>query len=197
MKMQPIDTMGSLYSSGGLRFGGFQTDQFIELTKELENIRPGVREEIVGEAHYLSCWLHRFPEIAFFVGTLLSRSFPIGCLCFVSGHVLEMVRFYIFGASPFISKLCRSWDWTKIPLFIGAAILLWPAGKLLPIVLITFLILQGWFSFVSSVLMLPISLPILRWIYRTFGGQHPNIHNMEGMSMRLVIDRWHRELLRN
>lgn len=195
MKMQPVDAVGSLYSSGGLRFGGFQTEQFIDLTKELENARPGVREEIVGEAHYLSCWLHKFPEIAFFAGTLLSRSFLVGCLCFESGQIFEMVRFYTLGASPLISKLCRLWDWMKIPLFIGAAILLWPEGKLLPIIFITFLVLQGWFSLASTVFMAPVTLPILRWIYRTFGEQQPNIHNMEGIAMQLVIGRWHRKLL--
>jgi len=193
--MQPIDTAGSLYSSGGLRFGGFQTAQFISLTEELENARPGVNEEIIGEAHYLSCWSHRFPEIAFLFGTLSSRSLLIGCLCCIVGKVLEMLRFYVLGASPLISKLCRLWEWLKIPLFIGAAIWLWPEGKLLPIVFIIFLVLQGWFNLVSSVLMLPITLFLLTRIYRIFGEQNPQIHNMEAMSIQLVIDRWHRKLL--
>lgn len=42
--------------------------------------------------------------------------------------------------------------------------------------------------------MLPIKLPISRWIYRTFSEQHPYIHNMEGMAIQLVIDRWHMNL---
>lgn len=140
MKMQPKDIMGSLYSSGGLRFGGFQTYQFLELTEELEKIRPGVREEIVGEAHYLAYWLHNFPEIAFFVGTIISRSFLVGILCFIGGYILEVARFYTFGASPLISQLCRLWNWVKIAFFIAVAILLWPEGKLLPIIFIAFLI---------------------------------------------------------
>lgn len=58
MKMQAIDSFGSLYSAAGLRFGGFQTEQFFEATEELENIRSGVREEIIAEAHCLVYWLH-------------------------------------------------------------------------------------------------------------------------------------------
>jgi hypothetical protein len=93
--MQPVDALGSLYSAGGLRFGGFQTHQFIELTEELEELRPGVREEIVAEAHYLVYWLHRFPEISFFVGTSISQSLFIGCLAFLGGEAIKTKEFQI------------------------------------------------------------------------------------------------------
>lgn len=197
MRMQPKDAMGSLYSARGLRFGGFQTAQFFEVTKDIEELRPGVQEEIIAEAYYLAFWLHSFPEVAFFFGTLFSRSILIGSFCFVGAFFLEMLRFYAFGASPFVSHLCRLWSWIRVLLFVGAAILLWPEGRLLPIAFVIFLILQGWFTIISTVVMLPIRIPISTWIYRTFGEKHPHIHNMEGLAMQYVyvIDYWRMKLL--
>lgn len=195
MKMQPVDTMGSLYSSAGLRFGGFRTSQFIELTEDLEELRPGVREEIVAEAHYLAFWLHRFPEIAFFFGTLVSRSLLVGFLCFVGAFLLEIFRFYTFGASPLLSHLHRLWNWIKWPLFIGASLLLWPEGRLIPLVFMIFLILQGWAGLISTLGMLPIKLAILTLLYRLSGKKRPRIFNMEGHAMQYVIDRWRMKLL--
>lgn len=195
MKMQPVDTMGSLYSSAGLRFGGFQTSQFMELTEDLEELRPGVREEIVAEAHYLAFWLHRFPEIAFFFGTLFSRSLLVGSLCFVGAFLLEIFRFYILGASPFVSHLHRLWNWTRWPLFLGASLLLWPEGRIIPIVFMMFLILQGWAGLISTIVMLPIKLTALTLLYRLSGKKRPHIYNMEGHAMQYAIDRWRLKLL--
>lgn len=195
MRMQSKDAMGSLYSARGLRFGSFQTAQFFEVTEDIEELRPGVQEEIIAEAHYLAFWLHSFPEVAFFFGSLFSRSLFFGFLCFVGAFFLEMLRFYTFGATPFVSHLCRLWSWIRVPLFVGAAILLWPEGKFLPIAFIIFLILQGWFTIITTVVMLPIRIPISTWIYRTFGEKHPHVHNMEGLAMQYVIDRWRMKLL--
>lgn len=143
MKMEPRDVMGSLYSAGGLRFGGFQTADFLDATEPLEEKLPGIRERIVAEAHYLVFWLHKFPEIAFFFGIILYKSLSIALLLFVGAFALEIIRFYIFGASPFLSQLCRAWNWIKIPAFIIAATMLWPEGSFLPITLLVFLVLQN------------------------------------------------------
>jgi len=195
MVMPFNDVMGCLYSAAGLRFGGFQTAQFLELTEDIEKLRPGVREKIVAEAHYLGLWLHKFPEIAFFFGTLFSRSLLIGSLCFVGAFLLEIFRFYTFGASFLVSYLCRLWNWIKFPLFLWSVIFLWPEGRLIPIVFVVFLILQGWFGIISTVVMLPIRLLLATWLYRKFGKKHPHIHNMEGLAMQYVIDRWRMKLL--
>lgn len=195
MRMQPKDAMGSLYSARGLRFGGFQTAQFFEVTEDIEELRPGVRGEIVAEAHYLAFWLHSFPELSFFFGTLISRSLLIGSLCFVGAFITEILRFYVIGVSPLLSHLSRIWEWIRVPLFLGAAIVLWPEGRLIPIAFIIFLILQGWFGLISTVVMLPIRLPVSTWIHRRFGRRHPQMHNMEGLTMQYVIDRWRMKLL--
>lgn len=60
MRKQWRDYMGGLYSTtrkGGcaLRFGGFPTYTFLKQTESLEKLRPGVREEIVAEAHIWHC----------------------------------------------------------------------------------------------------------------------------------------------
>lgn len=193
MRMQPVDRMGALYSSDGLRFGGFQTAQFFEMTDDLEDIRPGVREEIVAEAHYLVHWLHVFPEIGFFLGTIISKSLLVGFICFVVAYILEIIRFYTLRASPVISKLCYIWNWIKIPLFVGAAILLWPQGKLIPIIFILFLILQCKLMLISVIAMLPIKLLIGLWIFKKYND--PYMNNMEALAMGYVLDRWRMELL--
>jgi len=195
MRMQSKDAIGSLYSARGLRFGGFQMAQFFEVTEDIEELRSGVREEIVAEAHYLAFWLHRFPEVAFFFGTLYFRSIYIGSLCFVGAFLFEILRFYTLGASPLVSHLCRFWSWIRVPLFVGAAILLWPEGKIIPIAFAIFLVFQGWLALLSAVVMLPIRLFISTWIYRKFGDKQPHLHNMEGLAMQYVIDRWRMKLL--
>jgi len=195
MKMKPIDVMGSLYSKGGLRFGGFQTQQFLEVTEDIEELRPGVREEIVAEADSLIRWQHRFPEIAFLLGTVMTGSLLIGFLSFLGAYLIEILRFYTFGASPVLSRLCGLWGWVKWPLFLGAAILLWQQARMVSIVLITFLILQGLFMLVSVIGMFPIRAIIATLLFRAFRKKHPHIHNMEGLAMQFVIDRWRMKLL--
>ena len=57
IRMQFIDVSGIVYSSPrkgavGLRLG-WQVNEFTRWTNDLEALRPGAREEIVAEAHYL------------------------------------------------------------------------------------------------------------------------------------------------
>ncbi|MFQ3579198.1 MAG: hypothetical protein SNJ71_03535 [Bacteroidales bacterium] len=192
MRMQPIDIIGSLYSSGGLRFGGFRTSQFLELTEYMEELRPGVREEIIGESNYLAIWPHRFPELAFFIGTLFSKSLFTGSICFVGAVVLETFRFYFFGASSVISNLCKYWNWIKFPLFLITAVFLWSEGNLIPVVFVLFLVLQGWLGIISNVIMLPVRFPLVmllsRWAKHTHAFQ-------EALALQFVIDRWRKKLL--
>lgn len=191
MKMEPRDVMGSLYSEGGLRFGSFQTTDFLAATEPLEEKSPGIREKIVAEAHYLASWLHKFPEIAFFFGIIFYKSLWIALLLFVVAFILEIIRFYIFWSSPFLSQVCRVWNWVKIPIFIIAAISLWSESSFLSITLIIFLIIQGWFDIASSIVMLPIKFIAVRIIYKIYSGYW---HNMEGMAMSFVINCWRLKL---
>lgn len=191
MKMEPRDVMGSLYSEGGLRFGGFQTADFLSATEPLEEKRHGIRGEIIAEAHYLVFWLHKFPEIAFFFGIILYKSLWVALLLFAIAFFLEIIRFYIFGSSLFLSRLCKFWNWIKIPLFIIAAVVLWPGGIFWPVTLLAFLIIQGWFDLIASVAMLPIRLIVGRFIYKKYGG---HLHNMEGMAVSFIINRWRLKL---
>jgi hypothetical protein len=195
MKMRPVDAVGVLYSSGGIRFGGYQTSQFIDLTAELELIRPDAQEEIVAEAHYLAIWLHTFPAIAFLIGTVWTRSLLIGFLWFVGAFLFEAFRFYAFGASPVMSHLSRLWEWLKWPSFLISAILLWPEGWVIPLALVGFLILQGWLKVITTVLFLPMRIGVAYLGNRALLGIQFNEQQpaMEGLAMQWVIDRWQKK----
>lgn len=189
MRMQAVDVGGNLHSAAGLRFGGFQTHRFLAATAELEQHRPGVREEIIAEAHHTSWWLHRFPELTFLVAALVTQSILIGLLCFVIGYFLEIARFYTLGTSVFVAHVSRLWSWLKIPAFIAASVSLFPDHKATSIALLVFLLLQGYLSILSTVAMLPLRLPLSMWIVRTFGTHNPHVHNMEGMALTWSINK--------
>jgi len=120
--MAALDVQGSLYSARGLRFGGFQTAQFMTVTADLEARQSGIRAEIVAEAHHLVNWLHRFPEITFLVGAVATRSILLGLLCSFGGYVFEIARFYLLGSSPLLSRVSWLWVWLRPPIFLGTAI---------------------------------------------------------------------------
>jgi len=192
MKMSYSDSMGSLYSGRGLRFGGFRTTDFLSATDSLEEKRPGVRDQIVAEAHYLVFWLDMFPEITFFLGIVFYKSLWIGLLLFILAFIFENIRFYYFGASLVLSHICRIWNWVKFPLFIITAIIFWhERDGFLSISLIVFLVLQGWFDLIASLGMFPVRLLVSKIVYAKRGGHW---HNMEGMAMNFVIIRWQLKL---
>ena len=193
MKMKLTDASGSLYSSPkpgvvGIWFGGFKTADFFDATEALEEKRPGAREEIIAEAHYLVFWLHRFPEIGFFFGVAFFNSLLVGLLLLGVAFIFEYVRFYMFGASLLISQLCRIWGYIKIPAFIIAAASLSPQGKFLPITLMVFLI--G-----SRVVMMPINVVATR-IMQTIFSEKLEAHygrdwfKMTALAVDFVIHRW-------
>ena len=198
MKMKLADASGSLYSSPkpgvvGIWFGGFKTADFFDETEALEEKRPGVREEIIAEAHYLVFWLHRVPEIGFFFGVAFSNSLLVGLLLLGVAFIFEYVRFYMFGASLLLSQLCRIWGYIKIPAFIIAAAGLWPQGKFLPIALIVFLIS-------SRVVMMPIAAVATRIMQTIFSEKLEAQYGrdwfkMTALAVDFVIHRWRLKLV--
>lgn len=194
MKMRALDVQGTLYSSAGFRFGGFQTHDFLTATAELESNRPGVREEIVAEAYHTCFWLHRFPEAAFLVGALVTRSIFISLVSFVIAYVLEIGRFYLFGTSLLVAHVSRLWSWLKLPIFVGAGISLFPEHTTLAVVLFVFLVLQGYLTILTTAVMLPLRLPLSTWILRTLGRDNPHIHNMEAMALTWSINKRRRPI---
>lgn len=67
---------------------------------------------------------------------------------------------------------------------------LWPTARLLAIVLVAFIILQGLWLLASAVVLLPLRLLVARLVYKWASPVHPQIYNMEGMAMAWVITRW-------
>lgn len=193
--MQPVDVQGVIYSSGGLRFGGFPTGRFLELTEDLEEIAPGVRDKIIAEAHYLAFWLHRFPELAFLIGILYSQSLIFGFILFIVAFGLEMFRFRIFGADPFVSFLCRSWDWFKWPLYFVSFLILWPINKFFLIPAIIFIVLEDFLGLFSTILLALVKIVGGTLAYRGFLVKNHWVLYLEYLALEYVIVRWRMKLL--
>ena len=133
MKMNFRDVLGTLYSAGGIRFGGFQTLEFLELTEPLEEKRPGIREEIIAESYYLVMWKHDICEVGFYFGIALYTSLKIASLFLILTFIIEVIRFCLFGSSMTISYSCKVWEWVRLPIFTITSVILWPKGHFLPI----------------------------------------------------------------
>ncbi len=187
MKMGHRDVGGSLYSTDGLRFGGYDTHLFLAVTAPLVRKNPEVRERIVAEAHYLRFWSDRFAEIGFALGIIVYRSWWAATALFALAHALEITRFWLFGASPQLSWLCRFWGWVKIPLFLGLAVLLWSDHRELSIIVVAFLVLQGFFTALSTVLLSPIRMIAQRLAFLRRGRPW---NNYEVVALNAVIRRW-------
>ena len=194
MRMKHVDNVGAIYSSSGVRFGGFQTAEFLVATESLESLRPGVREEIIAEAHYLVNWLHRFPEVVFVLGLLLAHSLMGAFLLFVVAYVMEYARFYVLGPSRLVSSLCRSWEWIKVPVCLLVAVLLWNTSRVQAVATVVFLLAQGWLTLGTTVVLFPVRLLLNTALYRRFSHLHPQIHNTEGIALMEVIGSWTRRL---
>ena len=195
MKMKPVDVQGVVYSSGGLRFGGFPTERFLKLTEDLEEITPGIRDKIIAEAHYLAFWLHRLPELAFLIGILYSQSLVFSLILFVVAFGLEILRFRIFGASLFASFLCQLWNWFKWPLYFISFLILWPINKFLFISIIAFLVLEGLLGIFSTILLALIRIVVGVLAYRGFLDKYHWVLYLEYLALQHVIDRWRMKLL--
>jgi hypothetical protein len=187
MRMPYNDRDGVLYSGGGLRFGGFRTCDFLEVTSDLAEKEAGVRERIVAEAHYLRNWVDGFAEVGFFIGLLIFRSWWAACLAFLVAHTLEVARFWTFGASPLLSNVCRVWTWVKVPLFAALAVFLWREHQVLAYVIGGFVVIQGFFSVLSTVFGAPIRMLAQRIMYLRRG---PPWNNYEVMVLSAVLWRF-------
>ena len=195
MKVRPVDVKGAIYSGKGLRFGGFTTAEFLELTERLEFVRPGAREEVIAEAHYLLYWLHRFPEIVFILTLAGSRSLLLSSAGFIGAYLIEYIRFYTFGPSRLLSLMCRGWEVVRIPLCIGVAVFLWSDSPKLSIALLAFLILQVWLNVISTIVLFPVRALLTYSVHSLFGARDRHVHNIEGLALKWVIDRWNQTTL--
>lgn len=197
MRMQPLDVSGILYSSPrkgavGLRLG-WQMNEFAQWTDDLEALRPGAREEIVAEAHFLINWRHRFAEMAFFFGSLWAHSSLVGLLCLAVALPLEDLRFTVFGPSRILSQLSRLWTWIRWPLFLGAAVFLWQEFETISVVFVIFIILQGVFNLITVTISMAL-VPIATRIALLLHEDNPYLFALPVMSVLWITDRWRREL---
>jgi hypothetical protein len=190
--MEPVDIAGSLYDEKGLSFGGFRTSVFFEVTEGISIKKLGIRERIIAEAHYLVYWLNNFPEIIFLIGIIFFKSLWVGLFLFTMGFIFEKIRFYFFGASPLVSWFSMVWEWIKTPVLIVTAVLLWVGGyHFLSVVLMGFLVVQGWLSLISLIGMLPLDILITGIARRKRGRQWGNT---QSLALNFVINYWRYKL---
>ena len=187
--MKAIDIQGSLYSSAGLRLGGFPTQQFLEATEQLEQTRPGTRDRIIKEAHFTVKWLHAFPEIGFLIGVLWTKSVLLALIIALGCYIFELVRAGFVGDSPISAIACQLWKFLKIPAYLLAAWILWHTSAWLSSWLIIFLIFQGWFSLLTSIVFSPFRIIFATYLLRRFGDDNHHIHNFEANAVAYIIQR--------
>ncbi len=191
--MKAIDIQGSLYSSAGLRFGGFPTQQFLEATEQLEYIKPGTRDQIIKEAHFTVQWLHKFPEVGFLIGVLWTKSILLALLIALGCYIFELFRAGFVFNSPISAVACQLWQFLKIPSYFLAAWILWPTSIWLSSWLIGFLIFQGWLSLLTTIMFSPFRIIFATFLLRRFGDGNPHIHNFEANAVAHIIQRLERQ----
>lgn len=191
--MKAIDIEGSLYSSAGLRFGGFPIQQFLEATEQLEHIKPGTRDQIIKEAHFTVQWLHKFPEIGFLIGVFWTKSILLALLIALGCYIFELFRAGFVGDKPLSAIACQLWKFLKIPAYLLAAWIFWYTNTWLSYWLVGFLIFQGWFSLLTTIVFSPLRIIFATFLLRRFGDNNHHIHNFEANAVIHIIQRLQRE----
>lgn len=189
MFMKPVDTAGILFSQEGLRFGGYPTDQFMEITAPMEEVRPWVRDEIVGEAHHQVIWLHVFAELGFLSGILFFHSLIHAVVLMVACYLIEYFRVLSSGVSPVLSGAARILVVVRWPIALAAVVTVWSSGQFLVGVLIGFAILQFRWMLVTSVIFFPFRVVFQFWARKKMLRFH-NVGEHEAWVMHMTIWRW-------
>jgi hypothetical protein len=205
--MKPVNASGMLYSARGISFGGIPFEYFLQQTEDIEKIKPFVREEIICEAHYLILWQYSFPEILFLLSLITTNSIFVGFISIFIAYILEIYRFYNYGPSYSISKICMEWDnWAKYLSFsLGLLYFYENYNIVIIIILIAFLILQVWLGFLIPILgvtrnfiitlILKKILPIYQDMYGIVKELGPKVYNIESLAILLIINRWKKDLI--
>ncbi len=201
VKMPSRDIQGVVHSARGVNFG-WATEDFDLWTSECEERRTGSREEIVAEAHHLAVWPHHFAEIAFIIGTLYASLFMdsglmslvVGFLCLIAALQVEVIRFHSSETSRTLAYVSMAWGLLKWPVFVMAALHFWPHEKLISIVLVLFLIAQGWLRLITEALS-PVRSAATGWVVKLLHVDETSLtHVAEGLFLSRTIDRWRKEL---
>ena len=188
--VEPVDVMGTLYSSDGLRFGGYRTQDFLAATEELEAARPGVRSEIVTDGKYCAVWIRAFAELCFLVAAVSLHSLIFGCGALALGYAVELVRCYVKG--PFYlynsSLFCRVYVLLRIPAFVLAFFLTYGESKPLAIGIAAVFILES-LGIMTTVVGIPIRLLVARALHG-LSGSDLFLNNPESFVVSWTIKRW-------
>ena len=192
IRLKPTDVVGTLYDELGLKLF-YPTEQFVTETEQLESVREGVREEIIGEAHHLILWKDRLQEIAFLLALFFYHSLWAGLLGFVIAWAIENVRLYLFGPSRMLAQFSRLWLVLRIPVFLWMAYLLWPTETFLSVSLVLFLVLQSGLHLLT-IATLPLTILLASILHKTIGRKYPLGALPEGLAVHWIILRWRLKL---
>lgn len=193
MFMKPVDTAGILYSQEGLRFGGYPTDQFMEFTESMEEVRPWVRDEIVGEAHHQVIWLHVFAELGFLAGIVFFHSLVHAIVLLITCYFIEYHRVLGVGVVPLLSRFSSVIVVVRWLLAFASIIAVWSTGLFLTSVLVGFAILQFRWTLITMILVFPFRVVYQFWARRKMSNL-PDAGNHEAWVIHLTIQRWRRKL---
>ena len=187
--MSYSDRQGCLYSEDGLRFGGYPTSHFLQRTQILDLAVPFARWRIIAEAHYLILWQEAFVDLAFLATVLLTGSVALALAACLVAYTLELVRFYLHGASRILSRLSRAWHLVRLPIFVAAAVALYSQHWELAAAIGAYWIGQAWIGLVTNLVGYPIRIAMMSLV-RPFLGRWclP-----EFLSIKWVTDNWLRE----
>ncbi|MBI2817292.1 MAG: hypothetical protein HYX72_10160 [Acidobacteria bacterium] len=189
----PVDAMGTLYTSDGLRLA-YPTSDFLLETAALEEPRPGVRSEIVTEARYLVVWVQYIAEIGFLISVLLAKSALVAFAFAFILWFLEEARYRLLG--PYIPYnglyFSKAWAWLRYVAFPLMALQMWPQSKGFAILIAAFSVYPV-FSIVTLVFTFAVSLTLLKLLYLRFGEKW-YMSPGPAIILRCTIERWKRQV---
>ena len=196
MQLPFKDVQGDLYSSRGLRLGGYPTIIFLRDTAPLELERPGVREEIIAESHYTIVWLtYCIPEICFYLAFFpFHYSIEAAAIGFAVGYVYGICRFYLLGTSRGFAYLSIFWSWLRHVIPAGVIFTTWQQDAVLAGAILFFWIAQGLLGIFTAV-FLRIRTALIGGVFRKRVVDRPTFSNLEALSVLFAIRRWWPKIL--
>ncbi|HJZ04471.1 MAG TPA: hypothetical protein VJ327_01250 [Patescibacteria group bacterium] len=191
--MEIKDVMGTLYSSSGLRFGGIQTEEFLDLTEPLLKKDPEVREKILEEAHhYINFILSAGPEILFTFTIWVWEPVWTSLLAFLLQFMVGFFILYPYRSSSLLSKVSRAWTYLKVPTLLITTLVFWPTYRTTAIVVLIFLFLQGFLMLGSAVLSIPARLFL--GYYAKLSGKGVAWANLEFLALLFTVKSYYGKL---
>lgn len=190
MRMAYRDVAGELYSARGQRFGGFPTGLFLQSTADLEEARPGVREEIIAEIHYNIEWtLRNFPQSFFVMTFSMTFSVITAAIAYVIALFVSLEICIALAPRGYFCYLSRLWQAIHTIYALYWGFHWWDIDLVTALVLPVFLVVDGWLRIVSALLQFVVA-PYWGW------RRDDPTKNFWAWVVLMVTGRWTLKILR-